>query len=85
MREVIDQEDLWTLRRTDAPSRWQSWITHDCPITQMEKVNPGWSKTHYASCTTSMTCPICYKKVPERLRALWTLHNFDAIAEVPSA
>ncbi len=81
MREVLDQEGLWKLVRTEHTARYESWVTHDCPPTYMEIENPAFSKTHFASCHSSQKCPICYEKIPKRLIALWTLHNFDHIQE----
>jgi hypothetical protein len=85
MREVIDQEGRWKLVRCEHAARYASWVTHDCPDRRNEfmEFDPrrDVTRAHFASCHSDQKCSICGEKIPPRLIALWTLHNFDYIQE----
>ena len=79
--EIIDQEGIWYLVRVPTYANWESWVIHGCKEF-FEGGFMGHELGGYASCDLpGQICEMCREKTPERLQALWTLHNFDRLAK----
>ena len=78
--EVILADGKWSLVRLKGYGEWKSWLVHGCGTDKCQ----GHVVGHYVrGRPPTLQCHICRDKIPEHLFTLWTLHNFDAMSEVP--
>ena len=78
---VILEEDNWILMGCEEVTNgWTSGIVHAVDHNDGETVGCYMLAPHVQNHTT---CIDCREKMPESLRKLWFIDNFDMIKEIP--
>ncbi len=75
--EILHSEGDWCFIRLGSWNKtWESWLVHTCQMALDNYLPEG----AYMA-LGGYKCGVCGVRAPDSLIALWTLHNFDRIAE----
>ena len=73
---ALEVEGRFEVRAMTKHTRWQSVITHFCPLLN----EPRWIAPVDG---VPEPCDECNQAIPEKIMTAWMLHNFEGIQEAP--